>query len=191
MQDHDLEPAALSRRSVLKLGLASTVVLGAAGIGGTLSGCARREQSAAAGLLCLRDADVELFRALLPVMLEGSLLSGAAGQAQLNGLLARIDDAALRLGAPAQREVFKLFDLLHLRPTRWLTTGVAEPWREATPQQVAAFLQRWRDSRVGLFNAGYLALNKFCCTAHYSQPEGWAQLGYPGPLAWAYQSLNS
>ncbi len=179
-------PLPLSRRSVLKLGLAAGTVLTVSSLGAGLAGCSRREAAAAAGLRCLRDADVELFRALLPVMLAGSLADGAP----LDGLLARIDDAALRLGAPARRELFKLFDLLHLRPTRWLTTGIAEPWREATPQQVSAFLQRWRDSRVGLLNAGYLALNKFCCITHYSQPEGWAQMGYPGPLAWAHESLN-
>ena len=183
----DESPAALSRRSLLKLGLATGTVLTVSSFGAGLSGCSRRPAAAAAGLRCLRDADVELFRAVLPVMLAGSL----PAEAPLDGLLARIDDAVLRLGAPAQREVFKLFDLLHLRPTRWLTTGIAEPWREASPQQVAAFLERWRDSRVGLFNAGYLAFNKLCCTAHYSQPEGWVQMGYPGPLAWAYQSLNS
>lgn len=178
--------APLSRRSLLKLGLAAGTVLTVSSLGAGLAGCSRREHAAAAGLRRLRDADVELFRALLPVMLAGSLPAAAP----LDGHLARIDDAVLRLGAPAQREVFKLFDLLHLRPARWLATGIAEPWREATPQQVAAFLERWRDSRVGLFNAGYLAFNKLCCTAHYTQPEGWAQMGYPGPLAWAYESLN-
>jgi hypothetical protein len=177
----------LSRRSVLKLGLAAGAVLSVSSLGAGLAGCSRREAAAAAGLRCLRDADVELFRAVLRVMLAGSL----PADAPLEGHLARIDDAVLRLGGPARREVFKLFDLLHLRPTRWLTTGIAEPWREATAPQVAAFLERWRDSRVGLLNAGYLAFNKLCCTSHYTQPEGWAQLGYPGPLAWAYQSLNS
>lgn len=184
-------PAELSRRSFLKLGVGGGLVLAVAGIGGTLSGCGRQQQVAAAGLRYLRDADVALFRALLPVMLEGSLAGGAQREADVAGLLRRIDDAGLRLGAPAQAELRKLFDLLHLRPTRWLTTGIAAPWNEAAPAELAAWLQRWRSSGVGLFNAGYLALHKLCCIARYSSPEGWAQMGYPGPLAWAHASLNS
>lgn len=181
----------LDRRAFLKLGLAGSVMLGVAGLGGMLAGCGRREQSAAAGLRFLRDADVGLFRALLPVMLQGSMVAGAAGEATLLEALRRIDEACLHLGPPAQAELHKLFDLLHLGPMRWLATGVGASWAEAEAGEIESFLRRWRDSRIGLFNAGYAALNKLCCIGFFGQPAGAALTGYPGPLAWAWQTLNA
>lgn len=181
-----------SRRSFLKLGLAGTAVLGVAGLGGSLAGCGQREQAAAAGLHYLRDADAALFRALAPVALKGSLSADAAKLgAQLDSVVRGIDEAGRRLGPPAQRELHKLLDLLHLRPTRWLTTGVGAPWPQASETEIAAFLARWESSSIGLFNAGYAVLMKLCCAGFFGQPDGWAVAGYPGPLAWAYQSLNS
>lgn len=194
MQDDPFQFSAdgVSRRSFLKLGLAGTATLGIAGLGGSLAGCGKREQAAAAGLHYLRDADVALFRALAPVALKGSLSADAAKLgAQLDSVVRGIDEASRRLGPPAQRELYKLLDLLHLRPTRWLTTGVGAPWPQASEAEIAAFLSRWESSSIGLFNAGYAVLMKLCCAGFFGQPDGWAVAGYPGPLAWAYQSLNS
>ncbi len=194
MQDNPFQPSAdgVSRRSFLKLGLAGTATLGLAGLGGSLAGCGKREEAAAAGLHYLRDADVALFRALAPVALKGSLSAETTKrEVQLATIVRGIDEAGRRLGPPAQRELHKLLDLLHLRPTRWLTTGVGAPWPQASETEIAAFLARWESSSVGLFNAGYAVLMKLCCAGFFGQPDGWAVAGYPGPLAWAYQSLNS
>lgn len=194
MHDDPFQSSAdgVSRRSFLKLGLAGTAALGIAGLGGSLAGCGQREQAAAAGLHYLRDADVALFRALAPVALKGSVSAEAAKlDTQLDSILRGIDEAGRRLGPPAQRELHKLLDLLHLRPTRWLTTGVGAPWPQASETEIAAFLVRWQSSSIGLFNAGYAALMKLCCAGFFGQPDGWAVAGYPGPPAWAYQSLNS
>lgn len=180
----------LDRRGFLKLGVAGSVVLGVAGFGGSLAGCGQRERSAAAGLHYLRDADVSLLRAVAPVMLKGLLAEGMEREKQLAEVLRRIDDAGRCAGPPAQRELTQLFDLLHLRPTRWLTTGIGAPWAQADAAEIEQFLRRWRRSSVGLFNAGYNALNKLCCVGYFGQPAGWTQTGYPGPPAWAYQSLN-
>lgn len=181
----------LDRRRLLQLGLAGSAVLAAVGLTGSLAGCSRREDAAARGLRYLRDADLELFRALAPVVLEGTLPEGAAREPAMSEILRRIDDAGARLGPPAQAELRQLFDLLHLRPTRWLTTGVGAPWREAEAGEIRHFLDRWRGSSVGLFNAGYNVLTKLCCTAWFGQRAAWSHTGYPGPLAWAYQSLNA
>ncbi len=194
MQDNPFQPSAdgVSRRSFLKLGLAGTATLGLAGLGGSLAGCGKREEAAAAGLHYLRDADVALFRALAPVALKGSLSAETTKrEVQLASIVRGIDEAGRRLGPPAQRELHKLLDLLHLRPTRWLTTGVGAPWPQASETEIAAFLARWESSSVGLFNAGYAVLMKLCCAGFFGQPDGWAVAGYPGPLAWAYQSLTS
>lgn len=176
----------LDRRTFLKLGLAGTTVLGIAGLGGALAGCAKTEEAVAQGFRFLRDADLKLLKALMPVALEGRPDADIAadGLRVLDGLL-------LRAGTPAQAELRKLFDLLHVTPLRWLTTGVRKPWNEAGADEVRAFLERWRDSSVGLFNAGYRVLVKLATVPYYAQPAGYRSAGYPGPLASLYAVVNS
>lgn len=138
----------LDRRAFLKLGAASTVALAAAGVAGTLAGCDRREVAAAQGYGFLRDADLALFRAVAPAVLEGLPLDDALMADALRGI-----DQLLARSEKAARDAFvQLLDLLHLAPTRWLTTGVAAGWSTATPEEVRGFLERWRASRVALFN---------------------------------------
>ncbi|AEI81944.1 hypothetical protein CNE_BB1p05240 (plasmid) [Cupriavidus necator N-1] len=111
-----------TRRSFLKAGVAGSVLLGTAGAGMALSGCGRSEHTPAHGYRFLCDTDLELLSVVMPVMLAGLPLDAQTGTAVLHLL----DGLLVRAGAPAQRELRKLFDLLSFGPTRWLTTGV---WR--------------------------------------------------------------
>lgn len=189
MLQSDLE---LTRRSVLKLGLAGSVVLGGVGIAGTLAGCGAREQAVAQGYGFLRDADLVLFRALTPVVLGDALpAEGAKREALLGETLKRIDIGGALVYAPAQKELYKLFDLLHMRLTRWLTTGISAPWSEATPEEIHRFLERWRDSSITAFNGGYRFLSKMVAASFYGIPETFPLSGYPGPLDWVYKAVNS
>lgn len=182
---------ALTRRSVLKLGLAGSALLGGAGLAGTLAGCGAREQAIAQGYLFLRDADIELFRALTPVVLGEALPQGERREPLIAETLKRIDGGGALVYAPAQKELYKLFDLLHMRVTRWLTTGVAAPWREASAEDIQKFLERWRDSSVTAFNGGYRFLTKLVAASYYGIPETFVLSGYPGPLDWVYRAVNS
>lgn len=168
---------ALDRRAFLKLGVAGSMTLAVAGIGGTLAGCDRREQAAAQGFGFLRDADLALFRALAPVVLEGLPLDAALVDDTLHGI-----DRLLARSEKASRDALvQLLDLLHLAPARWLTTGVAAGWDAATPDDVRGFLERWRSSRVALFNIGYGGLVRLVGTGYFATPRGFASTGYPGP----------
>lgn len=182
----------VNRRSFLKLGLAGTVVLGTASLGAGLAGCHRSEIAAAAGFSTLRDADVALMRALTPVILAGALpAAGALHDAQLAEILMRLDMAFQRMGSPTLKELRKLFDLLNWGVTRRLVAGVPAPWSEASPEQIEAFLQRWRASSIGSLNAGYRALTKLVTVTYFQIPATWPQSGYPGPLAWVYKAVNT
>ena len=180
-----------TRRSLLQTGLLGALLLGAAGTTASLSGCSGRGEAAAAGYKVLRDADLPLLRALVPGVL-GSLLPspGMERDRLLDDLLHRIDLSGYRLGAPSQKALLQLFDLLNLRLTRWALTGVGA-WEEATPQQLQAFLERWRTSSFGLLNNGYRALIKLVAGSFYGTPAGWAAANYPGPPPGPYQVFNS
>lgn len=181
----------LSRRSFLKLGLASSVVLGTAGMAAGLAGCGRREQAMAEGFAFLRDADVVLFRALTPVILGDALPSDERREALVAETLARLDGACALLEPTGAQALLKLFDLLHMRVTRWLTTGVSAPWDEASTADIEQFLQRWRGSSMEAFNGGYRFLTKLVASSYYAIPSTWQQTGYPGPLASVYKLVNA
>lgn len=181
-----------ARRSFLKIGLAGTVALSTVSLSAGLVGCHRAEEATAAGFGALRDADLVLLRALMPVILAGALPNEAAvREAQIAEVLMRLDYGLQRVGAPTIKELRKLFDLLNFPITRRLAAGLPVKWQAASAEQIEAFLQRWRASSVGAFNAGYRALTKLITVTYYQIPATWPQSGYPGPLAWVYQSVNS
>jgi hypothetical protein len=184
---HDLD-----RRSFLKLGFAGTVALSTISVGAGLAGCHRAQEATAAGYAALRDADVRLLSALVPVILAGALpTEPVVRAAQLTETLKRLDGALQRVGTPTLKELRKLFDLLNFPITRRLVAGLPVKWQDASPDQLEAFLQRWRGSSVAAFNAGYRALTKLVTVMYFQIPATWPQSGYPGPLAWVYQSVNS
>ncbi len=185
------EPVDAGRRTLLQAGLFGSLLLAGAGATAVLSGCARRSESTSQGFQFLRDADLPLLHAIVPAVL-GSMLppAGAERDRVVDDLLHRIDLSGYRLGPPAQKALGQLFDLLNLRATRWALTGISA-WEEATPQQMQAFLERWRTSSFGLLVAGYRALVKLVSGAFFGTPAGWAAANYPGPPPGPYSVFNS
>ncbi|MEK6806611.1 MAG: hypothetical protein AABY95_08180 [Pseudomonadota bacterium] len=176
----------MDRRSFLKLSLAGSAALSAAGLTATLTGCSGAP-TPATGFQFLRDADVTLFRALIPQVLDGIALDAAAAEECLR----RIDLGCFLLEAPAQSEVRKLFDLLNTGLLRRLTTGVSKSWDQAGAEEVQTFLARWHDSSVGLFNAGYRVLVKLVSVSYFCMPQSRKFSGYPGPLDYMYKAVNA
>lgn len=177
----------LDRRDFLKLSLTGSAMLAAGGAVATLSGCSGRSEPPAQGYFFLRTADVTLFTALLPQLLSSMPLDAA----NFSEVLRRIDGACVLAQAPAQAQLRKLFDLLNTGLTRRLTTGVRGDWSHASAEDIRAFLQRWRNSSIGLFNASYRVLVKLACVSYFSLPVSRQVSGYPGPWAPMYQAVNS
>ena len=184
---------ALGRREFLSSGLrfsaASVATLSVVGAGASLTGYGGKAVQTADGFLYLRPDDVILFASLCPVV-----LSVAAKDADFDKtvvrIVQRIDALAFNLDAPNRKAVYQLLDLLNMRVTRWLTTGVGANWQDAAPEDIAAFLAKWRDSSIGLFNVGYRALTKFVSASYFSLPDSRAYTGYPGPQPWALQATR-
>lgn len=159
-----------SRRTFIKTGLA----------GGTLLACAGWLN--AAGPRVLKPDEREMLAAIASVLLAGALpVDAAARQQAVARTVDGIATAVAGLSAATQKEVGELFGLLVLAPARYLLAGVAAPWREAAPGEIADFLESWRNSRLGLLQSGYLALHDLTFGAWYARPENWASIGYPGP----------
>ncbi len=185
-----LSGAGLSRRRFLQLGAIGSASLAVLGTTASLSGCSR-PASPAAGFDFLSADDVAMLRALLPVANGSAYAAAAARNPDLGETaLQRIDALCARMDPPAQAELRKLFDLLGWSLFRRLACGFSDSWSEAAPATLAAFLERWRQSSVGLFNAGHRGLVKLAGAGFWSQPATWAASTYPGPPAFAVSALN-
>jgi hypothetical protein len=126
--------------------------------------------------------DAELIAALAPAILADALpLDPASRQVAINEVVEAFDRTIFGLSPAVQREVDELMSLLTFAPTRYLIAGIRSPWNAASAEEIDAFLQRWRDSRLALLQQGYQALVRLMIACWYGNPLAWAQIGYPGP----------
>jgi len=156
------------RRDLLRFSLGASAFLA----GASLVGCSA--QTAASGYQVLRDDDLPLLRALIPVVLAGTQASEHLVLHSLDHKLAALSPEMLKLTR-------QLFDMLSLPLTRGPLTGVWGAWAQASPAQVTAFLQRWQDSSLNLLRMGHASLLQLLQMAWYERPESWTACGYPGP----------
>ncbi|MFJ4052242.1 twin-arginine translocation pathway signal protein [Pseudomonas sp. NPDC089743] len=158
----------MQRRDLLRFSLGASVFLASA----SLVGCS--PQGRATGYQVLRDDDLPLLRALIPVVLAGTSASATL-------VLPRLDDKLAALSPPMLKLTRQLFDVLSLPLTRGPLTGVWGAWDLAGEQQIAAFLQRWQSSSLNLLRMGHASIVQLLTMAWYECPESWAACGYPGP----------
>ncbi|SNS39736.1 MULTISPECIES: twin-arginine translocation pathway signal protein [unclassified Pseudomonas] len=158
----------MHRRDLLRFSLGASIFLSATG----LVGCTA--QTSAQGYQLLRDDDLPLLRALIPVVLAGT-------QAAETWVLHSLDHKLAALSPEMLKLTRQLFDVLSLPLTRGPLTGVWGAWEQASPTQVTAFLQRWQDSSMNLLRMGHASLLQLLQMAWYERPESWAACGYPGP----------
>lgn len=170
-------PASPARRAFLQTGIAGGLLL--AGVG---SWYAVEVGSSAPIPGVLGDADRIIVRRIAEVVLDGVLpVEGAPRKEALASAVAGVGVAIAGLSAPAQAEIAELFSLLRFTPTRVLVAGLSHSWEKAGADEIHAFLERWRGSRLGLLQSGYAALHDLVLGAWYGGEAAWALTGYPGP----------
>lgn len=172
-------PADPSRRDLLRTGLFGAIALSAVSTGAVLSGCSA--PTAAPGLRVLRQSDVVVLTALVPVVMAGVVAGGRDGAAQVAATVRELDAFLSTTSRPGQKQLLQLFDLLSMPLTRYTVAGLSDDWPHARPAAIEAFLLRWRDSRFELLRGGYAALSQLLAMSWYLQPEHQAALGYQAP----------
>lgn len=205
MSDHSLKNTSddqpeLSRRGFLKTGLGGALLLSTVSLTAGLTGCATAPAGRISAVDTRMDAgyrfqflsrdDIALFEALLPAMFAGAL-PAASNQRRfvIAGTIERVDQGIAMFGPANQQELRKLFDLLNFAPTRIALARLWSDWPSVSTDDADAFLARWRNSRIGLLNNGYMALTKLSNVAFYGHASHWPVSGYPGPPAWAVDAL--
>ena len=174
----NLEPVTLSRRSVLRVGLGTTVLFAT----GTLLGaCQPTGNASMAGaetpFRVLRPTDIAILGAITPVVLDGMY---PPDRARANAtFMPQLDRFLFSTNTMNHEVLHQLLDLLDIRVIRWAMTGLWSDWQDADDASIDAFLQRWRDSRVGQLRAGYAQLTQIINLVWFAQPANTASL-YPG-----------
>jgi hypothetical protein len=168
-------PPHLQRRTLLKLGIASAVVLAVAG------GAVALMQPGLQNGKLTEDSRLIFTRAGQAILAGTLPLDPGPNQIAINALLDRVD--AFIAGTPehVQAELSQLLGLLGTAAGRRGVIGLSPGWHEATVPEIAAAFQAMRVSSVSLRVQAYLALHDIVSASYFSGQESWAVLGYPGP----------
>ena len=161
-----------NRRGFMQLSAtsAAALTLGASVAG--LTGCSK--VPAANGYKVLRPGDIEILRAVAPVILSGSYPGSLAADGEAV-LLRSLDKVVLTLQDYARSQLVMLFDALQVAPVRALMGAPWTGWSDMPAADIEAFLQDWKTRRMG-----YASLCKLVTMCWYSHPSTFAFSGYPG-----------
>jgi hypothetical protein len=131
------------------------------------------------------DADAPaIVSAVIPGFLAPALpIEAGARRDAVARTAAAVARAVSALPPAAQRELGQLFALLGFAPARFVLTGVSSDWPQAQESEIAAFLDRWQQSRHALQRSAYDALHQLVFAAWYGDARAWPAIGYPGPPA--------
>lgn len=163
------------RRTFLKLGIASAIVLAVAGGAVALiqPGLVDNKITASTRLVLTQVAQG---------MLAGTLPADAAQRQRiLDGMMARTDTFIAGLPPHVQAELSQLFGLLATAAGRRGIVGLSATWESATPAEMVTALQAMRTSGMELRIQAYQGLHDLVCVPYFSGLESWTLLGYPGP----------
>jgi hypothetical protein len=167
----------MNRRRFLQVGVVGSAVLAAAGAWVVWRDVRNSDtRDPASNRIAI------IIGAIAPVLLAGALPADPAQRvAAIDRTVKSVDAVIGNFPASVQQEVADLFRLLDIGIARRVLAGVGSHWTTVNPVEVAAFLERWRTSRIGLLQAGYFALHDLVLGAWYADPASWDAIGYPGP----------
>jgi len=172
---------AVSRRTFLKIGVASACVLVAARVLDR-EVFVLGEARGSLDLRALSNKDAACIAALAGAVLKSILPDDAAARlVAINEVVEAFDRTVAGLSPAVQTEMEELLSLLTFSVTRRFVAGVAKPWDQASEQDVSNFLDGWRQSRFALLQQGYQALVRVIMACWYGNPLSWGKIGYTGP----------
>lgn len=167
----------MQRRTLLKLGIGSALVLTIAGAAVTLV-----QPGLQQGALTPRS------RLILTRVAEALIADAWPDAATLphdkavDALLIRINTQIAATPDSVQAELSQLLTLMDSAAGRRALIGISSTWDAVGVDELAAALQSMRLSRISLRQQAYQGLHDLVYAAYFSGKESWQVLGYPGPV---------
>jgi hypothetical protein len=167
----------MQRRTLLKLGLGSAVVL--AVVGGATSllqaGLQKGALTERSRLILSRVADAVIAEAWPD---QATLPRAAA----MDALLIRINAKIAATPDTVQAELSQLLTIMDSTPGRLALVGISSTWEKVEATELTEALQSMRLSRLSLRQQAYQGLHDLVYAAYFSGKESWPVMGYPGPV---------
>ena len=166
----------MKRRTVLRVGAATALVLGLAGAGVAWHRPALTSDGR------LTSSGRQLFTSIAAAVLDGLLPDApSARRAALDAYLQRLEATIAGFPPAVRAEIVELAALLAHPAGRFALAGLSVDWADAEIADVQAMLQSLRESRLGLRQQIYHALRDLTNGAYFADSATWAAIGYPGP----------
>jgi hypothetical protein len=166
----------VSRRSLIKAGVAGTGLLAVSGVGLSLQSTVYRAPQRA--LLALSEREYSIIAAAADRLCpnEPDLPSAAT-------LLVaeEVDSAVARMHPGAATEFKQLLALLENAVAGLVFDQRARPFTACAPTVQDRVLRTWQLSRFSLRRTGFRAISGLCLAAYWAHPDTWASVGYGGP----------
>lgn len=167
----------MHRRTLLKIGTGSAVLLGAAAAGLALIEPGMRDGRMTA-------SGRAVFSSVARAVLAGALPEDPqARERALREHLQRLEELIANLPRAVRDELAQLTTLLASPPGRVAFAGLVPSWVDASPDDVGQALQQMRRSSLDLRQQAYHALRDLTNGAYFADPATWPLMGYPGPMA--------
>lgn len=167
----------MQRRTLLKVGIATSTLLALAGGTLALLRPARSEGRLAPGAQTM-------FAVLARAVLGALLPAEPAQQAQaLQGLVQRLEATITGMPPAMQAEVDELLTIAASAPGRYALLGLGSAWDTASVEELTQALQSLRVSGLALRQQAFHALRDMINAAWFAEPATWAAIGYAGPRA--------
>lgn len=178
----------MDRRQFLKHTWYSGILLSGSALTVSLAGCGDRPDLHS-GFKVFRRGDLDFFRAILPTCLPTVLTPNADNKQSIAAannhlteeILVNYDHILSLVNPDAKKEFYQLMDLLNLRLTRGVLTGIWRSWATASASDIDRFLWRWRNGSITLLSVAYVSITTMLTMAAFQIPSLAAQLGYDGP----------
>jgi hypothetical protein len=166
----------MQRRTLLKLGVASSVAIGLAGLAAAQWDSPLRQGK-------LSSASRTIFKSVADAMLDGCLPAAASARAvALDGMLLRVEDLIRGLPGATQDELAELLSVLSLGVGRVALFGLFSPFDQTPIPKLQAQLQAMRTSSLGLRQQVYHAFHDIVNSAYFADAGTWSLMGYSGPI---------
>ncbi len=168
-------PASPRRRWLMK----TAVALGAAGA--ALGGSIFWHRGMSDGRMT--EHGLEVLKGLARGILPGYLPTApTARQAALDTHAQRMGQYLSNLPEAVRLEINALLGLLANPATRYLVTGLSQPWSQAPDEAITQALERMRMHALPTTQMAYHAVRDITCMMFFTNPDNWKLVGYPGPM---------